>query len=88
MPVIVASLCRHRGSGFFIVMPDGDEAGYAYNDLCHLMGEDKVLFFPSSYKRAVKYGQHDAQTRYCARRHSPSSLRKRRGKMPGRRATP
>ncbi len=60
MPVIVASLCRHRSSGFFIVMPDGDEAGYAYNDLCHLMGEDKVLFFPSSYKRAVKYGQHDA----------------------------
>ncbi len=60
MPVIVASLCHHRSQAFFIIMPDADEAGYAYNDLCHLMGQDDVLFFPSSYKRAVKYGQQDA----------------------------
>ncbi len=60
MPVIVASLCHRRSQAFFIIMPDADEAGYAYNDLCHLMGQDDVLFFPSSYKRAVKYGQQDA----------------------------
>ncbi len=60
MPVIVASLCRRSGKGFFIIMPDADEAGYVYNDLCQLIGQDDVLFFPSSYKRAVKYGQQDA----------------------------
>ncbi len=40
-------------------MQDADEAGYLYHDLTQIMGEDDVLFFPSSYKRAVKYGQKD-----------------------------
>ena len=39
---------------------DADEAGYFYHDLTQLIGNDNVLFFPSSYKRAVKYGQRDA----------------------------
>ena len=42
------------------VLPDSDEAGYFYHDLTQLMGQDEVCFFPSSYRRAVKYGQRDA----------------------------
>ncbi|MBQ8066284.1 MAG: transcription-repair coupling factor [Prevotella sp.] len=42
------------------ILQDADEAGYFYHDLCQLMGEGSVLFFPSSYRRAVKYGQRDA----------------------------
>ncbi len=60
MPMTIASLCRHGDFGFLLIMPDEDEAGYTYNDLCHIMGQENVLFFPSSFKRAVKYGQHDA----------------------------
>jgi transcription-repair coupling factor (superfamily II helicase) len=60
MPIIVSSLNKYKDYDFLLIMPDEDEAGYTYNDLCRIMGEESVLFFPSSYKRAVKYGQHDA----------------------------
>ena len=41
------------------IMRDADEAGYLYQDLCRMLGEDGILYFPSSYKRAVKFGQRD-----------------------------
>lgn len=42
------------------ILQDNDEAGYFYHDLTQILGMDNVLFFPSSYRRAVKYGQRDA----------------------------
>ena len=58
-----------RQRPFLFVLQDAEEAGYFYHDLCQVMGElhdgeqspttSKVLFFPSSYRRAVKYGQKD-----------------------------
>ena len=42
------------------ILEDNDEAGYFYHDLTQILGTDNVLFFPSSYRRAVKYGQRDA----------------------------
>ena len=42
------------------VLDDADEAGYFYHDLTQMMGQESVFFFPSSYRRAVKYGQRDA----------------------------
>ena len=42
------------------ILNDSDEAGYAYHDMTQMMGEDNVLFFPSSYRRAIKYNQKDA----------------------------
>ena len=42
------------------VLQDQDEAGYFYHDLTQALGTDNVLFFPSSYRRAVKYGQNDS----------------------------
>ena len=42
------------------VLQDAEEAGYFYHDLTQMMGTDNVLFFPSSYRRAVKYAQRDA----------------------------
>lgn len=57
MPLTFA--CVEDGVMLF-VLSDADEAGYVYHDLCQLVGDDTALFFPSSYKRAVKYGQRDA----------------------------
>jgi transcription-repair coupling factor (superfamily II helicase) len=37
------------------ILSDADEAGYFFNDL----KSDKACFFPSAYRRAVKYGQRD-----------------------------
>ena len=42
------------------VLNDLEEAGYFYHDLTQMLGESRVLFLPSSYKRAIKYGQKDS----------------------------
>ena len=47
-------------SPFLFVLDDHEEAGYFYHDLVQIMGEEHVLFFPSSFRRAVKFGQRDA----------------------------
>ncbi len=51
------SSCTDRT--FLFILPDADEAGYFYHDLTQLLATESVLFFPSSYRRAVKYGQRD-----------------------------
>lgn len=42
-----------------VAADDMDTAGYLYNDLCQIIGPDKVGIFPSGYKRSIKYGQPD-----------------------------
>ncbi|NJK87681.1 MAG: hypothetical protein HC906_18605 [Bacteroidales bacterium] len=42
------------------IFPEKDEAAYFYNDLLNLIPKEKVLFFPSSYKRSVQYFQPDS----------------------------
>ncbi len=59
LPLTLAALAKRTSSNVLIVMNDADEAGYCYHDLCQLIGNEQALFFPSSYKRAIKYGQHD-----------------------------
>lgn len=41
-------------------MNDLEEAGYLYHDLCQTLGDANILFFPSAYKREIRYGQRDA----------------------------
>ena len=41
------------------VLQDAEEAGYFFHDLTQQLGDKEVLFFPSSYRRAIKYGQKD-----------------------------
>ncbi|MBR5653238.1 MAG: transcription-repair coupling factor [Prevotella sp.] len=56
---VMLSSVMDRQSVVLFILQDADEAGYFYHDIeqtkCH-----EVLFFPSSYRRAVKYGQRDA----------------------------
>ncbi|MGM9698077.1 MAG: transcription-repair coupling factor [Prevotella sp.] len=59
-PLTFASLTEKTASNILFVLNDADEAGYFYHDLTQILGDRRVLFFPSSYKRAVKYGQRDA----------------------------
>lgn len=59
-PVFFAALSQRLGLTAVFILPDADEAGYFYHDLTQLMGQERVLFFPSTYRRAVKYGQRDA----------------------------
>ena len=59
-PMMFASLASKCQTQMLFVLQDAEEAGYFYHDLTQLMGTDQVLFFPSSYRRAVKYAQRDA----------------------------
>ena len=57
--MVFAGLAQKASRTLFFIMQDAEEAGYFYHDLCQVMGDKQVLFFPSSYRRAVKYGQKD-----------------------------
>jgi transcription-repair coupling factor (superfamily II helicase) len=63
-PMVLGSLpplpSDGRGRQFLVVLQDAEEAGYFYHDLHQMLGDKQVLFFPSSYRRAVKYAQRDA----------------------------
>lgn len=66
-PMFFASIVKRWQKTVLFVLNDNDEAGYFYNDLKTIAMPDnaneqtaEVLFFPSSYRRAVKYGQRDA----------------------------
>ncbi|PJI26752.1 transcription-repair coupling factor [Prevotella intermedia] len=66
-PMFFASIVKRWQKTMLFVLNDNDEAGYFYNDLKTIAmpenGQEQaaeVLFFPSSYRRAVKYGQRDA----------------------------
>lgn len=45
---------------YLFVLDDEEEAGYFYHDLCQIGGDNGVSFFPSGYKRSIKYGQVDS----------------------------
>ena len=45
---------------FLFVLNDEEEAGYFYHDLVQILGDEDVLFFPSSFRRAIKFGQRNA----------------------------
>ncbi|MBR4389002.1 MAG: transcription-repair coupling factor [Prevotella sp.] len=57
-PVVLPTVMKRQPVVLFILQ-DADEAGYFYHDIEQTKAYE-VLFFPSSYRRAVKYGQRDA----------------------------
>ena len=62
-PMFFASLTKTQSKALntvLFILQDAEEAGYFYHDLTQLLGTQQVLFFPSTYRRQVKYGQRDA----------------------------
>ena len=60
-PMVFASLVsKAKPLTTLFILQDAEEAGYFYHDLVQLLDDKQVLFFPSSYRRAIKYGQRDA----------------------------
>ena len=64
LPMLFAALSEVQPEAlnhpYLFVLDDQEEAGYFYHDLVQILGEQQVLYFPSSYRRAVRYGQRDA----------------------------
>ena len=59
-PMAFAALAARCPLTALFILQDADEAGYFYHDLTQILGLSDVLFFPSSYRRAVKYAQRDS----------------------------
>ncbi len=53
--VTLASYSRSVKGINLIIASDKEEAAYIANDLTELLGEDKVMFFPSASKRSILY---------------------------------
>lgn len=57
--MIIASLFSKRRGSYVCVLNNLEDAGYFYHDLVQLTGGDGIYFFPSAYRRAIKYGHVD-----------------------------
>lgn len=49
-----------QGRPVLVVGDSPDDAGYLFHDLSRIAGEDAVAFFPSAFKRDIKFGKIDA----------------------------
>ena len=59
-PLLFSAMAEKKARNIIFILNDMEEAGYFYHDLQNLTTEGRALFFPSSFKRAIKYGQRDA----------------------------
>ncbi|MDH6342656.1 transcription-repair coupling factor (superfamily II helicase) [Parabacteroides sp. PFB2-12] len=55
-----ASLFSQGSHSFVCILNDMEEAGYFYHDLMQLASGEEIYFFPSAYRRSIKYGHIDA----------------------------
>ena len=58
--VLFASAAQRTSQIILFILQDAEEAGYFYHDMEQMLGNEKVFYFPSSYRRQIKYGQMDA----------------------------
>jgi transcription-repair coupling factor (superfamily II helicase) len=58
--VLQAASCFLYNKKFSVyILPDRESASYFKDDLVRLIGDEDVLFYPSSYKRSVEYVKTD-----------------------------
>ena len=58
--MLIASLSERDKGRFLCILNDLEDAGYYYHDLTQLISDKNVCFFPSAYRRSIKYGHIDA----------------------------
>jgi transcription-repair coupling factor (superfamily II helicase) len=59
--ILLANLFRKSLKTFTILLNDREEAAYFYDDLNNLGLAEITLFFPSSFKRSIHYGQTEQE---------------------------
>lgn len=57
--ICLAALSSDYIENFVIVADDEESAGYMYQDLVQLIGNDVVFFYPPGFRRSLKYGRND-----------------------------
>ena len=59
LSAVVANLYTHTHRPLLVLLPDKEESAYVLNDLETLVGEQRVLFFPDSYRRPYQIEDTD-----------------------------
>jgi transcription-repair coupling factor (superfamily II helicase) len=57
--LVCSTLFVESASHYLCILNDLEDAGYFYHDCCQVLGDEQVLFFPSGYRRNIRYGQKD-----------------------------
>ena len=57
--VVLAAICSQIEKPHVILLNDKEEAAYFLNDLESLLEQDRILFFPASYKRSFHIAETD-----------------------------
>ncbi len=57
--LFMAALHQTIQKQLVLIYPDKEQAMYAYTDIVQLLGENKCLYLPSSYKRKLKNQHYD-----------------------------
>jgi transcription-repair coupling factor (superfamily II helicase) len=78
---LVASFLQRMDSGNVVVLPDRESAAYFYNDIVNILGEGKVLYFPSSLKKPYGFPQAD-NTNILMRAEVLTNLKKNSSAIP------
>ncbi len=73
-----AALVRRAGGVHIFVAEDRDAAAYMLNDFYALLDEERIFFFPTSYKKSILYGKEDSQG-VVQRTNALNALRHRSG---------
>ena len=64
LPVLFAALTVVHPEAlkypFLFVLDTEEDAGYFYHDMVQMLGEQGVLYLPSSFRRAIRFGQRDS----------------------------
>ena len=79
--LVSSVVAQQTNKPMLFVLGDLEEAGYFYHDLVQVLGDKEVVFFPSSFRRAIKYGQKDAANEVL-RTEVLSRLQKPEGRLP------
>ncbi len=59
--ILLANLFQKSAKNFTVLLNDREEAAYFYDDLNNLGLSESTLFFPSSFKRSIQYGQTEQE---------------------------
>ena len=58
--LFASGFVKKTPGAYLYILDNQEEAGYFYHDMVQINGDTDVLFYPSSYRRTIKYGQKDA----------------------------
>ncbi|MCC8153023.1 MAG: transcription-repair coupling factor [Tannerellaceae bacterium] len=56
----IAAIFKRQKGHFVCILNNQEEAGYFYHDLMQVSDEEGIYFFPSAYRRSIKYGHIDS----------------------------